>query len=252
MKVNCVLSCSVTILVFIAAGCGKKGQTERSNISVIGGEIIDSTQYPAVVQIRNEKSLCTATFIDQSTLITAAHCVLTKNSTHSDSSDSVSNVEIKLAKNLSIKSRAVFAHQNFKYSPTGRASIENSKSDVALVLLENYKSPHIVKITSQTPVVQDNVTLIGFGLPNAGVKQIGFNQIRQVAPGLLLSVFDQDTEELRSATIGPGDSGGPLFIKNKIAGIASAGTTLSSFHVDVTSDSVTEFLRRHLKDAIFE
>lgn len=242
----------IAACVAFTAHCGQKKHSDTSKISVFGGEIIDGGKFPAVVQIKNDSSFCTATFISENTLITAAHCVLTQQRQKPDDKDEISGVDIKVVQSPDAVTKKIFAHPKSVYSASGKASFQNSANDVAIIVLDNLKSDHMAKIATKSPEVRDDVTMIGFGLPSRGLKQRGFNEVSKLAPGLIFSIFDVDSIELKAATIGPGDSGGPLFIGGKIAGIASAGNSISSFHTDLTSKSTREFLQTHLDASFFK
>ncbi|RZA25813.1 MAG: trypsin-like serine protease [Proteobacteria bacterium] len=260
----------------LMSACG--GSPQNSSSKITNGVLIEETEYPAVVNLlrrildKNGKFMgaatCTASWIDDVTLITAAHCLGDEDS---DSTGKMNNPNLvvfeitdhttdpKLTRSVT---EAVEAYRNKAW--------ENKKGfnkfDLAIVRFPPARAGERprgrLKINHFGASVGDAVQIMGYGYNNMALfgkggddkKRIGNNQIDSVKDGYLnISGVSKDnsggaTGEDSSA--GNGDSGGPMLQNGELIGIASGGGTGGIFargessYVDLSSAESKEFLSR--------
>lgn len=218
------------VVIALVVSCGPVGDDANdSSLNVINGRTIGEEEYPAVYSIGG----CTATFVSDSTLITAGHCV-TPGGT------------VTLRNRSSARSLKII--RNPAYTGIGR-------DDLAIVLFAPGTASKWMPIQKQRVASNDDVTLVGYGCTlssgRSGIKRIGTNSISSTTSGVLgLSRGSTSPESGVESTLCPGDSGGPLFKSNTLVGIASfwdGGSGTSSGHADVTHPANQEFLQKTIE-----
>ncbi len=212
--------------------------------------ISDSVGLIALIDKTNSTIIthCSGTFISSNTMITAAHCV----SDHPNvilkyfPGDVVDLGQLEahpeLLKSSGIKALHII-QPGKKYcfnldEPAQMASADVVPFDVAILLFPDNTAPSVSELFHRSPKEEDKVTLIGFELstsPNdkRAYKQIGLNEIpiwphnEPTFPGTIIiagsSSGREDRKNVRHALTTFGDSGGPLFINNAVAGVTSGG-----------------------------
>lgn len=214
----------------------KEHKNEESMIHVTNGAAIGNDEYPAVVRISLGGSSCTASFLSDDVLLTAAHCV--RNKTFP-------------------KDVKVLVH------PLYTASTGANRTDLALIKFSEKKSDYHVEISSRPPKAKEQITIVGFGLSDAedkttsGVKRMGRNVLDSRENGLLVfsGVVRGSAKDGAESASASGDSGGPMFLEGKQVGVTSAGAvkgnTKFSIYVDLHSKDSKDFFRQ-ANDAGFD
>lgn len=262
------LCVSATLLASLSVGCGQKGE-EQSSLKVTNGRSILETEYPSVVLLvsfSNEgESICTGTFVNDSQLITAAHCV-----------EGLDSQQPKLAyvKEVNGELSLAAVAQNFVRHPEYNFADGVNPKDVAVVNFPANSAPAVSKIAAATPALDETLTIVGFGNnenfiddagrqtgSGAGYKRVGTNTVLNVTDGMIGFVGvggkTEGVVEGELVSSGSGDSGGPLFVKDELAGVTSGGgfrptefgLVSVSLYVDLNSESVKSFLNANLKSA---
>jgi secreted trypsin-like serine protease len=217
---------------------------------IIGGREAGKTEFPEVVDIetfnaQGGMSLCTASFVSDNTLLTAAHCVypylrFKKN-----------GAEIVVPGRSTVKD--VFISESFRIyqqqleNQTNGADLMKLHSDLALIVLNEKLQVKTLEINRYPQI--GPVKIVGFGGKNlmtvsqlnqhpdssVGVKRVGKTKLEWISP---LGRMDSQREvyqarhwyylndvlaarEPHLALSSRGDSGGPLLQKGKIIGVIS-------------------------------
>lgn len=220
---------AIAISMLILSACGSGPTNEESNLNVINGKTVLETDHPAVYSIGG----CTATFVSDSTMVTAGHCVSPGG-------------RISLRNRSKATSTKII--RNPRYTGVGL-------QDTAIVLFAPGTSQHWLPIQKQAVAQNDDVLIVGYGCTlssgASGKKRIGSNKIDRLSNGVIhLRRSTTSPEGGTDATLCPGDSGGPLLKGNTIVGIASywdGGAGRSSGHADLTNKANQDFLNQTLE-----
>lgn len=239
----------------------KSGGDNKKCFSVVNGE--ETSSYPGVVLILMFKgnsvtSTCTGFFVGPNTMLTASHCV---DPTKFDSF---------LVSSVTRLNRGSSLPSGFKPSKViaprivSSALIASERAyDVAAMVFSSDVAPAIVNLVKESPSAGDKVTVVGYGQTNvdnggvaegALVKRYGSNEVGQASNGIISFVgpmFNEGLDpEARESGGAPGDSGGPLFLGDKVAGIVSGASgqptqdTVTNVYADVTHAHTKDILRR--------
>jgi V8-like Glu-specific endopeptidase len=238
-------------------GCGEGAVVEgdgESSADIIGGKT--DAGDPAVVALfahpanQSSGSLCTATFISQRTLVTAAHCVDPAVVGNNNVFDIIFGSNINAAGATSVRA------QSTKFDPAFDINALQNGHDVAVVTLAKAQT-NITPVpfnTSHTLNTRLPVTLVGFGVNShsnqgAGVKRTVQTNIVGIN-SLLVQIGNSNQQTCH------GDSGGPAMQvingKQTIIGVTSFGQDFSATQVcfnggvDTRIDAVASFVTANL------
>lgn len=276
---NAGIMASTTIAMFLLSACGQK---ISSDPNVVNGKVIDSTEYPEVVMIystaevdgEQKAGMCTATFISDSTVLTAAHCtmlgeVVDPRTGKVDLSIDIIRVqkdeEGKII-NKEVLATSVAAYRNPDWDAEFKKQQVNNY-DLGVVVFPEGTSQHIANIRTSKPQIGEELTVVGFGLnyvpssqedvdsSSAFIKRMGHNKVSKPWLGSFdgFIYFEGATETTTAdgsnANASSGDSGGPLFIDGKLAGVTSGGGrslwgTGVSLYIDLQSEISKKFLNK--------
>lgn len=271
---NAVLRTAMCIAALNSCGL----RQETSLVKITNGKIVAEADFPAVVNLfrrivdKQGKFLggatCTATWIDDVTLITAAHCL------GDEDSDSVgmmkdpqlivfeivdATTDPKLTKGIT---QASEAYRN-KAWETNKGF---NKYDLAILRMPpaqiGERPRQSISINHHLVTVGTSVQIIGYGFNNMSLfgkggddlKRIGNNRIDSAKNGFLNIVGkvkdSQGGPTGEKASAGNGDSGGPMLEDGRLIGVASGGGAEGVFargessYVDLNSPESKEFLAR--------
>ena len=203
-----------------------------------------TSQYPAVVRIKNSTSSCTASFIRPNTLLTAAHCV-----SHRDFPVVIPD--------LQVASSHIVVHPEYIETKLSTAELEQNK-DIAFIFFSDDVGDQTLPFKLDPPNVGDPVQLIGYGnnqylegtvsTGSIGVKRLGSNQIAEITETAIILIGQPNANAPGStspdgtnSSIGSGDSGGPLLTKaGEVIGVAAlivrnSADALKSFYTSLAS-----------------
>jgi hypothetical protein len=111
----------------------------------------------------------------------------------------------------------------------------------------------VAQLFAQPPRPGDQLTIVGYGLNDlrtrsgAGRKRVGTNTVTRVSSGMIQF---QAYQGERKAVSGSGDSGGPLFINGKLAGVTSGGAHFGGFKESMYVDLSSQMSQAFLRDAV--
>ncbi len=255
----------------IAAMQGCKTMPEQSQVKVINGRVAAPDEYPSVVILLNEKSrgMCTGTFINETTFLTAAHC------TQGDTADQDGRVNgsqlIIKDVNMATKTKTIVAQSTAVVrNPLWEAQHDPVNIyDLALITFPKGTGTEATPISESVPKDGEPITFVGVGVSDSngvstlGVKRVGEGNLKQSLTAAfggsdMIYAFEGDkvgggTDGI-NASLGGGDSGGPLFYKGQLVGVCSghgynaAEGAQSNFCVKLATKEAQEFLQKMLPE----
>lgn len=245
-------------------GCGQDGS---SDLKVTNGKDIEKSVYPAVILLLDSAkgAICTGTFIDDETVITAAHCTMggedvdpvTGRVDHTISLVEMIDPAEKKVKKIA-DSVAVYRNPEWDKAFEKR---QVNKYDLGVIKFPKGTSQNYRKISSKQAAAKDEFTIVGFGLnyvpkdqndmdpSSAGIKRMGKNKVESLSEGFIMfnGALKTTTADGTNVNASSGDSGGPMFIDGKLVGVTSGGgrDILGrgvSLYIDLHTDISKDFL----------
>lgn len=223
--------------------CGRLAAPGDASGTKITNGIAANGEFPAVVMLHFKAnggdSICTATFVNDAQVLTAAHCVFNMVSDPRQ----VANLLLDgrtLGRGDQIRALAVAV--NPAYTPN--SGLLNS-NDLAVVTFPPATAAAAVGLYSGEPEVGQAFTIVGFGLNDyqtepgstqlgtgSGVKRKGTNVIQSVENGMIRftgvpTATAPGVPLGENVASGSGDSGGPMFIDQRLAAVTSGGSLKS-------------------------
>lgn len=266
----------IGLLASALIACGTAKQSSETKVTN-GKEISEST-YPSVVLIvtvtAEGQGLCTGTFVNDAQMISAGHCVEGLDPDLEPSADPAKKdfglyaVAMGEDGQYFVKAQAV----SFKRHPNYNIRLGVSAYDVSVIDFPADSAPAVSSVANRTPSAGQTLTIVGYGNnvngfdnfgqqtgSGAGTKRVGTNRVGAVSEGFInfngLPEADGVTTEGTLVSSGSGDSGGPLFVDGKLAGITSGGGLrrdgrggylATSKYVDINSVYVKSFVTKAL------
>ncbi len=261
------------ISLAVAACGGQSPSTSESKVT--NGITVSGSTFPSAVLLISQsaqgESICTGTFVNDSQVVSAGHCV-------EGLSKSRPNLIVATEKNGKIVPLA----RALSYARNPSYSIEDgvSPNDLSVINFPANTSPAITPIAAESPAVGEVFTIVGYGNnqnfrdskgvlngSGAGTKRAGSNRISQVQDGMISFAGLTGTAAIEGikpgqyVASGSGDSGGPMFVNDTLVGVTSGGGLARtqdgleiaiSFYVDLNSDISKAFLVKHLKTVPLE
>ena len=228
-------------------------------LAVINGVPLNSSEYESVVCLYNEKTgeICTGTFVSPTQVLTAAHCL-------GGEQDERGEVEVKLSlvEFLDMEKGKYLVHgvskRAFRHPYWIRRSGSN-QWDIGLLEFEENVAKKFSEIAVKRPSRGDKIELVGYGtdkidvfsiLKRAGVKRWGENHVAGFSRRPSYIYVDSSPNSLNregKVALGNfGDSGGPVFVNGRVAGIWSRTTDkYEGIAIDINSATSLWFLKQH-------
>lgn len=221
---------ALTLAALVGCGSPQNSVTTRTDGAIIGGEDVTDTEPFASTIVSlvdtSQGSICTASILSSSILLTAAHCV----------DGDPSNLVVVF--NRSIEDAKLTTRQvtDYKTSPVwgARQNEPLNNGDIAVVRFEGglpagFKA---AKLLSNSANLKDGqaVTLAGYGTSD-GIAQTGAGKLRFVETTLKNATYTKSEilmEQSKGKGACHGDSGGPAYVKSTngeyvVIGVTSRG-----------------------------
>ena len=241
----------------LAAGC-KVRQQNDSRVKVVNGKALKETDFPAVIQIAYDlgggaSATCSATWVSDRTVLTAAHCV-------EGADQSPSKVTIVRGTGKSLRASKVYSH------PTYRPN-SGIGHDIAIIVFSEQSSTFYIPVALTQAQAGDPLTIIGFGKfdhlnsKSGGTKRMGTNQVADIDyqgrvdfEGLISPINTEGTGE--SVTNSQGDSGGPMIIKGRVQGVSSSvskgsGAKNRGHYESVRAPAIEDWLKKLARNGTY-
>ncbi len=209
-----------------------------STQKITHGISIPESKFPSVVLLamRAGEGLtgtCTATFVNDHQALTAAHCLGQLDSKQPDIYHAIPE-----AKGLKRLTKAL----GFVVHPKSDKNSVN-QYDLAVVNFPLDTAPGISPILTRQPREKDKVVLVGYGdyefftdtdpeKAGGGAKRYGRNEVAMF-DAEMITIFGvpgklEGMKKGEYSATAFGDSGGPLFIDEMLAGVTSGGNVVSN------------------------
>ena len=231
----------------------KKFPARKQCLSIVSGN--PTKDYLSVTVIFGteitELGMCTGTFVSDSTMITAAHCV--------DDSDT-GNIQAMMDRcdenrTDSIKSLKVWHHGKTKSDfQDGFIDSELANIDVAVLKFPDGTASHFSSVhQGDFPSTEEALVSVGFGStsPFTSAFDGNFENITKIQGSAILDVEPNESSKSLVAKVNKtpnqltkGDSGGPLLDNGQILGIASLGSSSVSYWSSLRSAENQALLKR--------
>lgn len=211
-----VVSVSITVVVLLGSLIlNTSTNAPQDSSALVAGRLEFGYQYVGYV-VSDTGKVCAGTLIDESTIITAGHCL----SYEAGNSFKFGIGEFSLSKPLTAITVISYL--------AGFDPRTNDGTDIALARLESAISlPQYAKLSSSKPVEQCNYSIVAYG---AGVESGSAPQSlfkKKAGEGCLKSISTSFLIDFNNEVgMCYGDSGGPIFREpgsNEIVGILSGG-----------------------------
>jgi V8-like Glu-specific endopeptidase len=196
------------LLALFLAGClapsdGSHERLGERETFIVNGTIDNG--HPGVGIVHSAGSAaCTGTLIEADKVLTAAHCVLSKNPPYQYLQPI--NFYIGGFNGQQYTAKSVAAHPSYS---------GGNKSDVAVIWLNKKvtsTSPYPIAVQGQLPKTGETITMVGYGLIGENVGQFGTKRkATNVVADVWSEVFYYDGAGGTKSTVCSGDSGGPTF-----------------------------------------
>ena len=211
------------IYTFSVTACKHRDENE-SRVKVVNGRALKESDFPAVIQIGYElgggaSATCSATWISDRTVLTAAHCI--------EGADRSPN-KVSIVRGTGKGLRALKAISHPTYRPNSGIG-----HDIAVLVFKEQSSEFYIPVALKQAQAGDPLTIIGFGKfdhlngRSGGTKRMGTNKVSAIDyqgrvdfVGLVSPINNEGTGE--SVTNSQGDSGGPMIIKSRVQGVSSS------------------------------
>jgi hypothetical protein len=211
-------------LAAIGLGGCKTRLDDESRVKVVNGKALKETDFPAVIQIGFDLgggalAMCSATWISDRTVLTAAHCI-------EGADRSPSKVSIVRGTGKGLRASRAISHPT--YRPNSGVG-----HDIAVLVFKEQSSKYYIPVALTQAKAGDPLTIIGFGKfdhlngKSGGTKRMGTNKVSAIDyqgrvdfVGLVSPLNEKGTGE--SVTNSQGDSGGPMIIKSRVQGVSSS------------------------------
>lgn len=226
------------LISFLLQACGENLSTSRvqqdDEEAIVQGELVPKASERGkkvvavyVVEANATASICTGSLIENSMVLTAAHCLEDAKSVYVlfglDATDEAINKDQVIVRDVT----KYLSHPKFN----AKASLQYNPQDIALLRYEgelpegydNFEIPDSFKM----PKAQDKIVLIGYGKTMQDKGDQGLLRTTSLLGGQLEWLKNEKMLRLRQPKTGAclGDSGGPLIIQNQgedeIAGVLS-------------------------------
>lgn len=246
---------------FTLSSCGSSDAIDVSGLKVTNGQVIEAGEYPSVVLLydKDAGSICTGTFVSETVVLTAAHCTMSGDVDADGNVDlTLRIIELEIDADGEKKASLVAESQQVIRNPDwDRAGRNVNRYDLGVVIFEEGVASAISEISPVPARVGDDFTIVGFGLnssdqndsESAGIKRKGNNRVTQISGGFIQFLGKNSTTDGSGTDVaaGSGDSGGPLFIDGRVAGVTSGGGwggfgRTRSLYVDLHAASSKAFL----------
>lgn len=222
-------------LLFAAApATACKPRPSDASVKVTNGvdvATLPQDPFPAVVALGTASSgICTGTFVSDTTLLTAAHC-------------------LQRVEDGGLSYGELHPTRVFHGKLVGSlAALRNT--DVAVAVFPAGTAPASLRLLPRAAAADEEVSLVGFGRldvadgTTSGVKRIGSNTVARVEGGFVFVLGvggpQEGVKKGAKAASAAGDSGSPLLVGDGVAGVTTGGGLTAdgrkkSQYIDLTS-----------------